>query len=847
MAQYAKVIDLTRTYVPVDPQNFPNNLHGTQKEDYPEKGFPIVAYEGYNFLPTAYGYKSFFGTTGKFDIEPVPARLDKLLIFEASTYKNYIIALTEEGIFTHTGLASDEWVHTVVLAAPEEGTHRNWTFCVIANVLYMYRAQEASYWTVEHDTVGGASAVTPTFLNMEGQRGIFKAGGRLGIWDSEGSIAWSNLDDHADFEPSLETLAGAAIFNEVRGKITTIKSFGDGFIIYATNSIVKVNRDLAATFQWSPKVLLSGNGVAYPDQVAETSPDTTQYAYTSIGMLKIEDNKSEPVVTEVTDLLQESLYPVMLRVLENRYLAFQLIEAKFVEGLVQFEAFTNPASDYVFSMSDTANLSNAVVSAIYSLGYFQEQQELALQAIQNAGAPAIKDGTKATAVWRFQYFRRTSYPSDAAIEGGGIIWPSPFTSYGIRTRRPSYSVTPTLTHTGGAAVTEIPSTEITSYIPSMMSYIDDPIDGSYLRKGADAFFNFVKNQQLMWNEDTLKAEAFFNKYKANRYPDTTANYSAANESATAPISVITAHTAATISIGPCSAGISITFGDCKWIARIVRRTSDTPNPDGTYPYSITHDTILGECIDGGNSRTLVPDTDDLPTIVSWEYEGIDGEMHEVDASVCSESADSGYIQPMQIPPSNFSNDGSNPYPWNTDPLDTPDVTITLQDGDPGPIYPTYAGALIYDTLLQKWGKMKLDYTQLLDLSPINTNQGKIVTTKRFGIDAAASLPNGLIHRFDQKPTDSYIKYGKIGFSRLGMTDVEEVRVQFRTPSTGTIEVESSLDGRNPEAGFSHFSEYSGATHAIAFPNLSGRWHNITLRGNYDLTHLEFRGKTAGRR
>jgi hypothetical protein len=198
-----------------------------------------------------------------------------------------------------------------------------------------------------------------------------------------------------------------------------------------------------------------------------------------------------------------------------------------------------------------------------------------------------------------------------------------------------------------------------------------------------------------------------------------------------------------------------------------------------------------------------------------------------------------------------------PYPYDItgggigDPLDP--ITggfeddFVLNDGTKGPIYPEYKGALAYDLALKKWGKMKLEYLYLMDLSPINTDQGKIVLTQRFGVTAATYLPTGFIHRFDAFPEDSYIKYGKIGMHRLGYTVIEEIRVNFRLPVTGTIEIASSIDGRNPESGLVKTQAYEDATWCNMGVGASGRWHTIKISGNYDIVHLEYVGLQAGRR
>ena len=66
--QQAHVIDLSRSYIPVDPESFYENMGFTGQEDAPERLLQIVPFEGYNFLPTMYGYKSYFDTTSKLNI-----------------------------------------------------------------------------------------------------------------------------------------------------------------------------------------------------------------------------------------------------------------------------------------------------------------------------------------------------------------------------------------------------------------------------------------------------------------------------------------------------------------------------------------------------------------------------------------------------------------------------------------------------------------------------------------------------------------------------------------------------------------------------------------------------------
>ena len=48
MAQKAQVIDVTKSYIPGDPNAFPENLVNTSQEDGEEKAPPVIPFEGNN-------------------------------------------------------------------------------------------------------------------------------------------------------------------------------------------------------------------------------------------------------------------------------------------------------------------------------------------------------------------------------------------------------------------------------------------------------------------------------------------------------------------------------------------------------------------------------------------------------------------------------------------------------------------------------------------------------------------------------------------------------------------------------------------------------------------------------
>ncbi len=252
--------------------------------------------------------------------------------------------------------------------------------------------------------------------------------------------------------------------------------------------------------------------------------------------------------------------------------------------------------------------------------------------------------------------------------------------------------------------------------------------------------------------------------------------------------------------------------------------------------------------DEGNSQTVAAGS--CPVLPTFDSENIPpGFTIEPgdDEIVCDYTPFIPPTPPVTIPfPRDPSSGLEGPSLGGGDPILFDPVAILI-NGTKGPIYPQYEGALAYDLLLKKWGKTKLQYLALLDLSPINTDQGKIIATQRFGPLASAYMPTGYIHRLDAFPEDSYLKYGKIGMNRIGFTTLEEVRVTFRLAGSGTITVASSLDGKNPEVGMTKVQTYTDATWCTMGVGASGRWHTVKISGVFDITHLEYTGYAAGRR
>lgn len=350
MAQRAQIIDITKTYLPGDPNSFVQTLVNTDKEDGEEKTLPPLLFEGHNFLPTSYGYRSYFGVVPKLDILDLTSRVQFVFSYQLPDYSFRLIALAEDGIWTsNPGIQDNAWVHEVTIAY-SSSILEEWSACVIENVLYMYhQADSVVYYT--NINLGALEILNfaPSFLNMAGQMGIFKAGTRLGFWDSANSTAWSSNVDLHDFTPSIENFAGNQIFEAVVGRIVTIRGHVEGFIIYCTKSIVGANFDQQGVLLWDAKKVFDNIGITHSRAITFGQSDAEHIVYTTSGIYRIGKynaiagkHDTELLVPEVYDFLRETRDPIWLDTINSRYVFFHILNPDYVFGLTAFSYIQNP-------------------------------------------------------------------------------------------------------------------------------------------------------------------------------------------------------------------------------------------------------------------------------------------------------------------------------------------------------------------------------------------------------------------------------------------------------------------------------------------------------------------------
>lgn len=1036
MAQRSKVIDLRRSFLPTDPNAFPENLVGTRMEDYPEEFVKVIPYEGVNFLPTDYGYRSYFGTTAELNLAALSSRCSELLMFQNAAYGNILIALCEDGIWTsNPATAAGTWTHEYTLTY-DVNVFKNWTFCTLNDTLYIYREGNSVIYKLT--TTPTWSSFAPSFLTMTGQKGVFRAGGRLGMWDSANSVSWSSALDYTDFTPALTTLAGNTKFRDVLGNIVSILSQSDGFVIYSTKSIVGVRLGSTVTVLWDASVISNVVGVAYPTHITQGVSDAQHFAFTNAGLYAIgiynQISKSHafaPLLTEVTDFIRESNNPVRLFCSEGRFLFISLIDSTYIDGVISTQTSTISEMTFKLLGYDGTTLPATLTSnqTVALMNGFLSPDNLSFGSAYGKFYGGGWDGTYSADIDNLITNVGSYFTTPNATTHWGVLFN--YSPLKLEASPLSFLNAATLTVEGAwntwdawlsafisaqaafiAAKIATPAALTVETFPGVGTYPTIPADPAdeiievgklIVGTGKDKLIRTDANSLL--NTEILRRyftdAKRIDKRRVIHYTDWSvgnvfATWNPADKAAAVTLSggnliaSITASSIARSTIGK-SAGkwywevtlTNVGNNTLTLVNGVATAAADLGAPLGAdaYGWGHTFSNAISICIGtatlfhgGGfacwgsnvaNGDILGIALDmDIGTISLYingvlqglMFSGLTGTIYAAiggdeaaptttvigvanfGASAFAYSVPVGFnaglfntnvlqgtvtttfeatpltgsygyaqtfIEALYFKKYQKDKDGNwnlldtvnagaatppafdNSYPvgiehtitHGTSTLDNPllsasgyefgmapvtignpyiipasSLTVTLPGtsfnlitGTPAPLFPTYKGSLVLDIQLKKWGKFKGDHKLLLDYNPQNANVNNSVPYSDFGIRAGTLKTTGKISLFDTVPTESWLRYGKIGYYRLGMTQIHEVRADFRNISTGILEIETSLDGRNLELGLSNWDVFTQMDQIVSFVDLIGRWHTVKISGQWDLQYLEVRGTIAGRR
>jgi hypothetical protein len=965
-----QIVDVSRSAIITDPEAFYENLMATGAEDSPEKMMPIIAYEGYNFLPTVYGYRSYFDATSHVTIQALPGKCDKIINFQFADYSNLLIAFTEDGIYTNPGKVSGAaWVLQVAKTRPPSGQYKEWTYTVIENVLYMYLQGDSLVYKL--NTTGSYTPIsfTPSFLNMTGQMGIFRANGRLGFWDSANSISWSSVFDHTDFTPSIETLAGNVIFNDVLGRIVSIKSSGSGFVIYSTKNIVGAAYSTGGSILFDAHTIAEAAGIWSSKQVCTGVMDTEHYAYTNTGIKHITNaEKVETVFTPIYDFLREARDPVYLDYLQGRYLFINVINPAYIDGYVTFtvqnvgalvvrllynggeytptpptdiqgvpfqdalrdkldagftegqyaqwgasgsklipsrspspmdpyqidDPFT-PADDYPYAgntavLYDTTELINARDNSVWTN---KVSVNNAVPFALDLGWHDIPLGTgltdsELTRMKARQIHEWNEYYSlvNDTITAIGSLPVNSIVNYDATIYSPGTAPTYPTVDSGWVDIGVLPNpssgvltetfTGVGTYSPSYELKTAYSTEFPIQRKTRTEH-NGVHLAKVGVMYQTGQYGVALSGYAGTAWAAALPTYAAYSPAYTTSIPTIKSTDDATTRLATWNAIIAAlgtllplrttftynsqtkpadsTVIDANWF--------DNSNLTGTYQVTVSATNNWGFGTETlSTTYYVVLETAETRSQLDrkWLQAGLAraGSAFNSILAANQEILDWATYTTTS-PPAGFN--------WNTNsqsltatidfafppPLELPSLAgitfpgagFLLQDAIPAAIFPDFAGSLVYDTFLQKWGKMKASFRALMDYSPVNSANNGSISYSNFGLDAGTLHSGGYVYLFTSKCTDSKLRYGKFGFSRQGFSVVEQIDIHFRKPFTGDIQLDVSLDGRSVHQNLTQTASFVGMGSVSINPESSGKWFVIMIKGEFDIRSIEFTGRPAG--
>ena len=95
-------INLRKTYLPLNPEEYPSNLPMNLEQEHEERT-PVFPYEAKNIFPRASGYSSFFGVNKSIGNDTLPPRCDQVFVYLSPEGDNILFALCEDGIYAQFG------------------------------------------------------------------------------------------------------------------------------------------------------------------------------------------------------------------------------------------------------------------------------------------------------------------------------------------------------------------------------------------------------------------------------------------------------------------------------------------------------------------------------------------------------------------------------------------------------------------------------------------------------------------------------------------------------------------------------------------------------------------------
>lgn len=151
-------------------------------------------------------------------------------------------------------------------------------------------------------------SVTLTGLVVTSINGICSANGFLLAWDDMNFVYRSQIADPLNFTPDISLGSGAAIPEDIKGKIVVILPIANGYIVYTTANAVAAIFQQNTRYPFIYREIEGSSGVVSPEHVSWQDNLGEHYAWTIAGMQKINKSKAIPIFPEISDFLVAKVF-----------------------------------------------------------------------------------------------------------------------------------------------------------------------------------------------------------------------------------------------------------------------------------------------------------------------------------------------------------------------------------------------------------------------------------------------------------------------------------------------------------------------------------------------------------
>jgi len=265
-----------------------------------EKRIP-QAYYAHNVMPTGHGYQS-IGFSEKISAHPTATDFggyftirdidENKSFFSPSGGKNYI---WDRNVAT--------WVSVSPIIGNENAIV---TFAYLGGETYIFYEKIGCF---KYNKITRLlETVILIGLNVTLINGICSSAGFMLAWDDANTIYRGQANSPLNFTPAPELGSGSGVPEDIRGKIVTVLSITNGYIVYTTDNAVGASFQQNIRYPFVYKEVQGSSGIRTADHVSWNQNLGEHYVWSKSGLQKTNKTTAVPVYPEVTDFLVSKIF-----------------------------------------------------------------------------------------------------------------------------------------------------------------------------------------------------------------------------------------------------------------------------------------------------------------------------------------------------------------------------------------------------------------------------------------------------------------------------------------------------------------------------------------------------------